>query len=103
MPFPACSRSRFTNAAYPVESPDSISRSTLRNKYNNDDIKMDGKEKCPHTYPSRTASPNGRCGPDPPRYMSHIWSANVCACESVEKPTWEIAPPRLRVTIFPSS
>jgi hypothetical protein len=60
-----------------------------------------GKDKT--AYPLRTASPNGLCCPEPPRNMSHIVSANRCACEFDEKPTWEMAPPRLRVTIFPLS
>ncbi len=62
---------------------------------------MERKGKDETAYPSRTASPNGLCCPKPPRNMSHIVSANVCACEFDEKLTWEMAPPRLRVTIFP--
>lgn len=53
------------------------------------------------TYPSRTASPNGRVELDPPRNKFQIVSANVCAWESEEKVAAPVAPPRLRVTILP--
>src|SRR5258708_37248595 len=58
-----------------------------------------GKDKT--AYPSRTASPNGLCCPKPPRNMSHIVSANVCAWEFDEKATCEMARPRLRGTLLP--
>lgn len=37
----------------------------------------------------------------PPRNKFQTWVANDSAWESEEKPTWPVAPPRLRVTSLP--
>jgi hypothetical protein len=53
------------------------------------------------THPSRTALPKGRVEELPPRNKFQIVSANADACESDEKPTAPVAPPRDSVTILP--
>lgn len=75
----AWDRIRETNAANPVLPPPSMSRST----------------------PSRTASANGRVELEPPRKRFQMVSAKVWAWASEENIAAPVAPPKLRVTIFP--
>ena len=64
---------------------------------------MDKHQNTRDTYPSRIASPKGRMLLEPPRNRFQIWSAKLSACESDEKPTWPVAPPKESVMILPAA